>query len=156
MQGIPLSAAILTRLNLRPLIGPVNYQQRFIRYVDLLSIIAFAYTIILVIVSQETNGAGLFIFILRVFSSLVVYFLAIFYSLLVIKWHREVGYCISRTQSFIGASNNFELAIVMVVALYGAGSIQAFAVAVCSLMELPVFIELVHMLRGLEEWSRYV
>lgn len=145
--GIPLGAAVLTRLILRRILGEENYQKRFIRYIAPWSLIALLYTIIVLFASQGAHVARQITDVLRVCAPLVVYFLVIFTGTVWFCYKMGFGYRVSCTQSFTAASNNFELAIAVVVAVYGASSGQALASTVGPLIEVPVLVALVYVLQ---------
>ncbi|KAJ5020803.1 sodium bile acid symporter family-domain-containing protein [Bipolaris maydis] len=142
--GIPLGAAVVTRLALRTLLGEARYQRRFIRYMAPFSLIGLIYTIIVLFASQGAHVVRQITDVLRVCAPLLVYFLVIFTSTVWFCWKMGFGYKVSCTQSFTAASNNFELAIAVVVAVYGAGSGQALASTVGPLIEVPVLVLLVY------------
>lgn len=143
--GIPLGAAVITRLVLRSLLGEQKYQQNFIRYVAPFSLIGLLYTIIVLFASQGLHVVNQITSVLRVAAPLVVYFLVIFSFTAFLMWKCGFGYKVSATQSFTAASNNFELAIAVVVATYGAGSQEALAATVGPLIEVPVLVGLVYV-----------
>ncbi|KIW01248.1 arsenical-resistance protein [Verruconis gallopava] len=149
--GIPLGAAILTRFTLRPMLGSDNYQRRFIRYISPLSLIGLIYTIIVLFASQGAHVVNQITSVLRVCAPLVVYFFIIFASTVLLCWKLGFGYRTSCTQSFTAASNNFELAIAVVVAVYGANSGQALASTVGPLIEVPVLLALVYVLKWVKQ-----
>jgi ACR3 family arsenite transporter len=133
--GIPLGAAVLTRLVLRAIIGEERYQRRFLRYIGPLSLIGLLYTII----------------VLRVCAPLLVYFLVLFSATVWFCYKMGFEYKLSCVQGFTAASNNFELAIAVVVAVYGASSGQALASTVGPLIEVPVLVVLVYVLQWLRK-----
>ncbi|KAF2476051.1 arsenical-resistance protein [Lindgomyces ingoldianus] len=145
--GIPLGAAVFTRLILIKALGEDIYQRRFIRYIAPWSLIGLLYTIIVLFASQGQHVVRQITDVLRVCAPLLVYFLVIFTSTVWFCWKMGFGYKISCTQSFTAASNNFELAIAVVVAVYGAGSGQALASTVGPLIEVPVLVGLVYVLQ---------
>ncbi|KAF2662632.1 arsenical-resistance protein ACR3, partial [Lophiostoma macrostomum CBS 122681] len=152
--GIPLGAAVLTRLTLRKLLGEDKYQRHFIRYLAPWSLIGLLYTIIVLFASQGAHVVRQITDVLRVCAPLLVYFLVIFTSTVWFCWKMGFGYKVSCTQSFTAASNNFELAIAVVVAVYGAGSGQALASTVGPLIEVPVLVALVYVLQYVKKrWS---
>lgn len=154
--GIPLGAAILTRFTLRPILGPENYQHRFIRYIGPLSLIGLLYTIIVLFGSQGAHVVSQITSVLRVCAPLLVYFFGMFGFTVLLCRKFHFGYRTSCTQSFTVASNNFELAIAITVAVYGAGSGQAFAATIGPLIEVPVLVALVYVLKWVKrrwEWS---
>ncbi|KAK4915580.1 arsenicals resistance [Elasticomyces elasticus] len=145
--GIPLAAAVITRLSLRWLLGEHKYQHNFIRFIAPLSLIGLLYTIVVLFASQGAHVVQHITSVLRVCAPLLVYFLTIF-PLTAWMMHRcGFGYKMSCTQSFTAASNNFELAIAVVVATYGPGSEEALAATVGPLIEVPVLVGLVYVIR---------
>ncbi|EMC98975.1 hypothetical protein BAUCODRAFT_137198 [Baudoinia panamericana UAMH 10762] len=145
--GIPLAAAIITRLALRALLGEEKYQKYFIRFIAPLSLIGLLYTIIVLFASQGLHVVQQITSVLRVCAPLVVYFLVIFPLTAIMMWRAGFGYKIGCTQAFTAASNNFELAIAVVVSVYGAGSEEALASTVGPLIEVPVLVALVYVIR---------
>lgn len=148
--GIPLGAAIVTRLALRSVLGESKYQNYFIRYISPWSLIGLIYTIIVLFTSQGARVASQITSVLRVCAPLIVYFFVMFSATVFLCWKLGFGYRVSCTQSFTAASNNFELAIAVVVAVYGAGSGQALASTVGPLIEVPVLVALVYVL----QWTK--
>ncbi|KAF2401847.1 arsenical-resistance protein ACR3 [Trichodelitschia bisporula] len=145
--GIPLGAAIITRLVLRSCIGDHRYQCYFIRFISPLSLVGLLYTIIVLFASQGAHVVKQITSVLRVCAPLLVYFFVIFSVTVFIAWKLGFSYKHTCTQSFTAASNNFELAIAVVVAVYGAGSGQALASTVGPLIEVPVLVALVYVLK---------
>ncbi|KAK5163819.1 arsenicals resistance [Saxophila tyrrhenica] len=143
--GIPLGAAVVTRLVLRRVLGEQKYQHYFIRFVGPWSLIGLLYTIVVLFASQGLHVVEQITSVLRVAAPLVVYFLVIFSFTAFLMWKFGFGYRVSATQSFTAASNNFELAIAVVVATYGAGSQEALAATVGPLIEVPVLVALVYV-----------
>lgn len=150
--GIPLGAAILARLTLRPLMGEHNYQHYFIRFIAPWSLIGLIYTIIVLFASQGAHVVNQITSVLRVCAPLVVYFLSIFPLVAYAMYKTGFGYKVSCTQSFTAASNNFELAIAVVAAVYGAGSEEALAATVGPLIEVPVLVALVYVIRWFQKY----
>ena len=148
--GMPLGAAVVTRWGLRRLVGERRYQSRFVRYSGPVSLVGLLYTIVVLFASQGGRVVGQIRDVLRVCGPLLVYFLVMFTGTIWACWKMGFGYQVSCTQGLTAASNNFELAIAVVVAVYGAGSGQALASTVGPLMEVPVLVGLVYGLR----WTR--
>ena len=109
--------------------------------------IGLLYTIIVLFGSQGLHVVEQITSVLRVCAPLVVYFLVVFTSTAYVMWRMGFAYKISCVQSFTAASNNFELAIAVVVAVYGAGSQQALAATVGPLIEVPVLVALVYVIK---------
>lgn len=111
------------------------------------------YTILILFASQGRHVVQQIVSVVRVAAPLVVYFVVIF--LLTLYLSRRVGfaYSLSATQSFTAASNNFELAIAVAVATFGPDSQQALASTVGPLIEVPVLIALVYLVRLV--WKRW-
>lgn len=94
--------------------------------------------------------------VVRVAAPLLVYFGVIFFLTLLITHRLGFGYKLSATQSFTAASNNFELAIAVAVATFGANSDQALAATVGPLIEVPVLLGLVYVVKWIgnrENWK---
>lgn len=153
--GIPLAAAVVTRAIV--LFGIFRgdtdkWNRHFVRWVSPFSLLGLLFTIAILFASQSKNVVGKITSVLRVCAPLIVYFLAIF---LFVIWlcrvlgrgspekRRRWGYGKTATQSLTAASNNFELAIAVAVACYGAESEQALAATVGPLVEVPVLLALV-------------
>ncbi|KAJ0125734.1 hypothetical protein HZ326_31163 [Fusarium oxysporum f. sp. albedinis] len=145
--GIPLGAAIITRIVLRKVAGPDWYQQTFLKFLAPWSLIGLLYTILILFASQGRQVVHQIVSVVRVAAPLIVYFVLIFFVTLWIS--RLLGFRLSMvvTQSFTAASNNFELAIAVAVATFGPNSDQALASTVGPLIEVPVLVGLVYAVR---------
>jgi ACR3 family arsenite transporter len=145
--GIPLGAAIFTRLLLHRAIGEKNYQLYFLRFISPFSLIGLIFTIIVLFASQGKHVVDQITDVLRVIAPLVVYFAITFLGTVWMCRKFGFGYKVSCTQGFTAASNNFELAIAVVVSVYGAGSGQALASTVGPLVEVPVLVSCVYVMK---------
>ncbi|KAM3456893.1 hypothetical protein MY5147_003984 [Beauveria neobassiana] len=147
--GIPLGAAILTRLSLRRIFGGEWYEHTFLKWLSPWSLIGLLYTIIVLFASQGAHVVRQIVSVVRVAAPLVVYFLCIFFFTLWVTRRLGFGYRLGCTQSFTAASNNFELAIAVAVATFGPNSDEALAASVGPLIEVPVLIALVYLVKWL-------
>ncbi|KAK7721790.1 arsenicals resistance [Botryosphaeria dothidea] len=145
--GIPLAAAILTRAILLRVLGPKRYQTHFIRPISPLSLIGLLYTIVVLFASQGAHVVHQITSVLRVAAPLVVYFVLVFAGTVFLCRRCGFAYGVSCTQSFTAASNNFELAIAVCVSTFGSGSGQSLAATVGPLIEVPVLVGLVYVLK---------
>jgi len=158
--GIPLGAAVITRFVVLFGIfkGDIDrWNRHFVRWIAPWSLIGLLFTILVLFASQSRNVVGKITSVLRVCAPLIVYFLMIFAASV---WACRLlgrdgkrarwGYAKTATQSLTAASNNFELAIAVAVACYGAGSEQALAATVGPLVEVPVLLALVEALKWLK------
>lgn len=145
--GIPLGAAIVTRVVVRKLAGGEFYDKTFLKWLAPWSLIGLLYTIIVLFASQADRVVHQIVSVVRVAAPLIVYFVVIFGFTLWITQRLGFGYKLAATQSFTAASNNFELAIAVAVATYGADSNQALAATVGPLIEVPVLLGLVYVVR---------
>ncbi|ESZ98863.1 arsenical-resistance protein [Sclerotinia borealis F-4128] len=128
--GIPLAAAIITRFLLRQLTSPSWYDTVFLQYLSPVSLLGLLATILILFASQGQHVVRQIVSVLRVAAPLIVYFAVIFFLTLFVCHWLGFGYKVATTQSFTAASNNFELAIAVAVATYGADSEQALAATV--------------------------
>jgi ACR3 family arsenite transporter len=145
--GIPLGAAILTRFLLRKIASPRWYDEIFLKFAAPWSLIGLLFTILVLFASQSEQVVHQIVSVVRVAAPLVVYFAVIFFATLLVTHKLGFGYKLAATQSFTAASNNFELAIAVAVATYGANSDQALAATVGPLIEVPVLLGLVYVVK---------
>ncbi|KAL8974548.1 MAG: hypothetical protein Q9197_001226 [Variospora fuerteventurae] len=145
--GIPLAAAILTRFAVRKLAGPRWYDYVFIKWIAPWSLIGLLFTILVLFASQGHRVVHQIVSVVRVAAPLFVYFAIVFFLTLWITHRLGFGYKLAATQSFTAASNNFELAIAVAVATFGADSDQALAATVGPLIEVPVLLGLVYVVK---------
>lgn len=146
--GIPLAAAIVTRFVIRA-INVRFYDTTFLKYLGPWSLIGLLYTIIILFASQGKQVVQQIVSVVRVAVPLSVYFVVIFFATIAITRKLGIGYQLSVTQSLTAASNNFELAIAVAVATFGPNSQEALATTVGPLIEVPVLIALVYVVRWL-------
>lgn len=154
--GIPLGAAIATRFGLRTVFGPSWYDQRFLQWVAPLSLIGLLFTIVVLFASQGHQVIHQIVSVVRVAAPLIVYFGIVFFFTLLVSHRLGFGYKLSAAQSFTAASNNFELAIAVAVATFGANSDQALASTVGPLVEVPVLLALVYVVKWIgnkKDWK---
>lgn len=145
--GIPLGAAIITRITLRKIAGERWYDQVFLKWASPWSLLGLLFTILVLFASQGRQVVHQIVSVIRVAAPLIVYFVIVFFITLLVTYKLGFGYKLSATQSFTAASNNFELAIAVAVATFGANSNQALASTVGPLIEVPVLLSLVYVVR---------
>ncbi|KAM0443741.1 hypothetical protein ACHAPV_009223 [Trichoderma viride] len=145
--GIPLGAAVITRFVLRKMAGPDWYERVFLRFAAPWSLIGLLYTILVLFASQGHQVVHQVVSVIRVAAPLIVYFISIFFITLFITYKLGFKYPLAVTQSFTASSNNFELAIAVAVATFGPDSDQALASTVGPLIEVPVLLGLVYLMR---------
>ena len=145
--GIPLGAAIVTRFTLRNLVNPKWYQNKFLEWIGPFSLLGLLFTIIVLFAAQGEQVVHQIVSVVRVAAPLIVYFVVIFVLTIIVTYRLGFGYELGCTQSFTAASNNFELAIAVAIATFGVDSDQALAATVGPLVEVPVLLGLVYVIR---------
>lgn len=147
--GIPLLAGVLSRIIGEKTKGRNWYEEKFLPAISPLALIGLLYTIVLLFSLQGEQIIARPWTVARVAVPLLIYFVGMFAVGIIASKMSGMGYAQSASVAFTAAGNNFELAIAVAIGTFGAESAQALAGTIGPLIEIPILVGLVYVMRGI-------